>query len=281
VKTNATIAFGMFRFWWRLTPALALAFCLTGCVIIPLHRDSGYARTNVGRHTSEQFVPGQTTREDVIVALGEPDAVSRDERQLAYRSEKVVALWIVAGAADGAGGATGGTIYRNHFYVFEFDPPGRFQTAGQTGQWGMVQGAHEPELNPAAFSIGSSNGVDVAVSRGGYWLPHVDGFRSKGAKYIIGEPGELVLTESNLVFTAASRFGNAEPALKLPLTSVVKVSVDKYVFLRRLVVRTDTSAVHSFEICRSNGIGTVPDKPAMQAACDFIQSKIKPTRPEP
>ena len=28
MKTDATIAFGMFRFWWRLTPALALAFAI-------------------------------------------------------------------------------------------------------------------------------------------------------------------------------------------------------------------------------------------------------------
>jgi len=272
----------MFRCGWRLALLLALAYCLTGCLIIPTpHADSGYARTNIGQHTPEQFVPGRTTREDIIVALGEPDAVSRDERQLAYRFEKVIALWIVAAASQGAGGVAGGTIYKNHFYVFEFDPLGRFQTAKQTGQLSMVQGTHEPLLNPAALSFGSSNGVAVAVSRGGYWLPDVDGFRSKGAKFTIGEPGELMLTESNLVFTTESQFASAEPNLKLPLASIVGVYVDKYLFLRRLVVHTDTGTVHSFEILQPNSIGGVwQDKPAMQAACDFIQSKIKPTQPE-
>ena len=126
---------------------VALMFGATGCLVIPTpHSDSGYARTNVNQHAQEQFVPGKTTREDVIVALGEPDAVSMDEHHLAYRSEKVVALWIVGGGYS----TTGGTIYKNRFCVFEFDSQGRFQTVRQTGQLDMVEGAHEPQLaNPA------------------------------------------------------------------------------------------------------------------------------------
>jgi hypothetical protein len=276
MKETANLAFGLFHFWCRLALLVALAVCLPGCLIIPLNTDSHYARTNVNQHTSEQFAPGQTTRGDVILALGEPDAASMDEHQLAYRSEKIVALWLVVGESGG----TGGPIYKDRFYVFEFDPQGLYQTNRQTGQWGMVQGADPPLLNPAALSFGSSNGLAVGGSRGGYWLPNVDGFRSKGAKHIVGEPGELVLTETNLFFITASQFANDKPALTLPLASVVKVDVDKYMFLRRLVVHTDSGAVHSFQICKSNGIGTVQDKPAMQAACDFIQSKIKPTLPE-
>ena len=259
--------------------ALLLLLGTAGCLIIPVpHSDSGYARTNVVAHASDQFVPGRTTREEVIVALGEPDAVSRDESQLAYRSEKVVAWWIIAGGYN----ATGGTIYKNHFYIFEFDPSGRFQTVRETGQLGMVQGAHEPLLNHPAFSFGNSKTTVAGTTQAAFWLRNVDGFRSKGATSSLGEAGEFLLTESNLAFTADSQFSNAAPSLDLPLASIVSVYVDKHLFMRRLVVHADTGAVHTFQILRPNSLGGVwQDKSAMQAACDFIQSKIQPARASP
>ena len=60
---------------------------------------------------------------------------------------------------------------------------------------------------------------------------------------------------------------------------MMEIRVDKYVFARRLVVRLNTGQVHSFALMKL-GSG-FQDKPAMQAACDFIQSKIKPNRLEP
>jgi outer membrane protein assembly factor BamE (lipoprotein component of BamABCDE complex) len=257
---------------------VALMFGATGCLVIPTpHSDSGYARTNVNQHAQEQFVPGKTTREDVIVALGEPDAVSMDEHHLAYRSEKVVALWIVGGGYS----ATGGTIYKNRFYVFEFDSQGRFQTVRQTGQLGMVEGAHEPQLANPALSLASSSSTVANVSRSAFWMRDINGFQGLKGQFSIGKAGQLMLTESNLVFSTESQFADAEPELKLPLTSITNVCVAKSSFLRRLVVQTDAGKIHSFEIVKPSGLGGVwQDKPAMQAACDFIQSRIKPTRPE-
>jgi hypothetical protein len=256
--------------------ASALMFGATGCLIIPTpHSDSGYARTNVNQHAQEQFVPGKTTREDVITALGEPDAVSIDECQLAYRSEKVVALWIAGGGYN----ATGGTIYRERFFVFEFDPQGRFQTVRQSKPWAPVQGEHAPELPNSAFYFASSSRTVVNVSRSVFWMPDINGFLGVRAQFTIGKAGQLLLTESNLVFSTESHFANAEPELKLPLTSITNVCMAKSTFLRRLVVQTDAGKVHSFEIIKPSGLGGVwQDKPAMQAACDFIQSKIKSTQ---
>jgi hypothetical protein len=69
--------------------------------------------------------------------------------------------------------------------------------------------------------------------------------------------------------------------LKLPLASITNVYLAQSLFLRRLVVQTDAGAVHSFEIVKPSGLGGVwQDKPAMQAACDFIQAKIKPNQME-
>ena len=144
----------------------------------------------------------------------------------------------------------------------------------------------QPDLTPPVLNSRNAGGVPATIPGGpircehhrSFWLANVNGYRSKGAKSIVGEPGQLLLTESNLVFLAHSRFANAEPVLALPLAAVVEVRVDKYVLARRLVVQLDTGKVHSFEIQTASGIWQ--DKPGMQAACDFIQSKIKPTQPE-
>jgi outer membrane protein assembly factor BamE (lipoprotein component of BamABCDE complex) len=259
--------------------ALALMFGATGCLIIPtLHKDSGYARTNVNQQAQEQFMPGRTTREDVIMALGEPDAVSIDEHYLAYRSEKVVALWIVGGGYS----ATGGTIYRERFFVFEFDPQGRFQTVRQSKPWAPVQGEHAPELpNSAYYFLGASNRTVVGVSHGAFWLSDINGFQGLKGQFTIGKAGQLMLTESNLVFNTGSDFANTMTDLKLPLASITNVYLAQSLFLRRLVVQTDAGAVHSFEIVKPSGLGGVwQDKTAMQVACDFIQSKIEPNQME-
>ena len=271
---------------------LALAYSTTGCLVIPIRPvHSGYARTNVTEETTTQFERGKTTRTDVFLQLGEPDAVSADESQLAYRSEKVVGWWIIAAASPGVGGGeVDGALYKDRIFVFEFDPAGRFQTARQDRQFSAVRNLDQPDLKPPELNSRNAAGVPATISGEqvwreplrSFWFAGMDGYRSKGATSMTGEPGRLFLTESNLIFYAQSQFANAEPVLKLALTSVVRVYVDKHLFMRRLVIHTDTGAVHSFEIIHPNGIGGFwQDKPAMQAACDFIQSKIEPTRPEP
>ena len=267
---------------------LALAYSTTGCLIIPtppVH--SGYARTNVTEETSEQFERGNTTRTVVLLQLGEPDAVSADESQLAYSSEKVVGWWIIAAASpDSGGGEADGAIYKDRIFVFEFDPSGRFRTARRSRQFSGVRDLEQPDLKPPELNSRNAAGVPATIygervwceHPHSFWLANVDGYRSKGAKSIVGEPGQLLLTESNLFFLAQSRFANADPALALPLASVAEVRVEKYVLARRLVVQLDTGQVHSFEIHTASGISH--DKPGMQAARDFIQSKIKPTRPK-
>lgn len=272
-----------------LALGLALAYSTTGCLVIPtppVH--SGYARTNVTEETAAQFERDNTAKADVLLQLGEPDAVSPDESQLAYRSEKVVGWWILAAASpDGGGGEADGAIYKDRIFVFEFDPSGRFHSARQSRQFSGVRGLEQPDLKPPELNSRNAAGAPATIlgepvrreNCTSLWLAGVDGYRSKGAKSIVGEPGQLLLTESNLYFLAQSRFGNAEPALALPLASVAEVRVDKYVLGRRLVIHLDTGKVHSFEIHTPSGIWQ--DKPGMQSACDFIQSKINPARPDP
>jgi hypothetical protein len=276
------------RFCRLLAMGLALAYSTTGCLVIPIRPvHSGYARTNVTEETATQFEPGKVTMADVILQLGEPDAVSADESQLAYRSEKVVGWWIIAAASPGGGGGEAdGAIYKDRIFVFEFDPSGQFQTARQSRQFSGVRDLEQPDLKPPELNSRDAAGAPATICGErvwrehpqSFWLAGVDGYRSKGAKSIVGEPGQLLLTESNLFFLAQSRFANAEPALTLPLASVAEVRLDKYVLGRRLVVQLDTGKVHSFEIHTAGGIWQ--DKAGMQAAGDFIQSKIEPNQME-
>ena len=107
------------------------------------------------------------------------------------------------------------------------------------------------------------------------WLADVDGYRSKGAYSVVGLPGHLALTESSLAFSTASQFANAEPVLRIPIGSITDARVDKHLFGRRLVVHFGSGRFHSFEIIKIGG--SAPDKPATQAICDFIRSRIRPT----
>src|SRR3972149_9007307 len=93
-----------------------VGFCATlgaicaGCVIIPTDYHTPDSRTNVREETTITIIPGQTTKEDIFLALGEPDEVSPDGSRLVYHWTKVKAIWIVvaAGAGRGGGGAGGG-----------------------------------------------------------------------------------------------------------------------------------------------------------------------------
>ena len=59
---------------------LAGTFFLGGCVL-PVVSD---ARKNIDKDTAASLQVGITTKEDVLLQLGEPDHVSEDERQLNY-----------------------------------------------------------------------------------------------------------------------------------------------------------------------------------------------------
>jgi hypothetical protein len=255
---------------WLVVVVLALG--TTGCVIIPIptpHYNTGFARTNLTQLTPRQFTPGHSTREDVILTLGEPDAVSADEQALVYRSEKTVAFLIIGTV----GGATGGPMDKQYFYFFAFDSQGHLQSITQTNR---LLGCMN--FGDSAVPAGLTGERIWRIYPNCCWLANVNGYQARDTVSMIGDQGRLFLTESNLVFYSRTGFANDEPAMRLPLLEVSGVWLDKYFLVQRLVVRAKSGQFHSFEIHKTGGIRL--DKPAMQAACDFIQSKIIPTQPE-
>src|SRR5262245_15142835 len=99
---------------WSSVPGYAIWIAVTcmvqGCLILPTpeHRPSWWdvsdlpsTRRNVDKSIGQHIVPGQTRIEEVLLSLGEPDAVSRDGRKLAYRWEMVFGWLFIYGASPG------------------------------------------------------------------------------------------------------------------------------------------------------------------------------------
>jgi hypothetical protein len=87
--------------------------------------------------TSETLQPGVTTKEDILLTLGEPDFASEDGQRLGYAWNKVKAIWAVAGY--GGGGA--GEIERSYVLVIAFDATDRVSGTRLLKEWG-------PEVPP-------------------------------------------------------------------------------------------------------------------------------------
>jgi hypothetical protein len=88
----------------RLEWFLLLAFTLSGCVMIPIPRDSNPpgTRQNITPEIVSPIIPGQTTKEEVLMALGEPDEASEDGSRWAYHWFKRK-LTIIGGGFGGVG----------------------------------------------------------------------------------------------------------------------------------------------------------------------------------
>jgi len=74
-----------------LSLCVILGALSTGCVI-PMDYHPSDSRTNVREETTTTIIPGQTTKQDVFLGLGEPDEASPDGSRLVYRWIKVKAI---------------------------------------------------------------------------------------------------------------------------------------------------------------------------------------------
>jgi hypothetical protein len=106
---------------WRRRVAWCLAFAapviLAGCLIIPVDYYTPGSRRNVTAATTNLWRLGVTTREEVLLGLGEPDFVSEDGRRFGHVWSKVKALVMV--------GYSGGEIWRHYMVETSFDASNR------------------------------------------------------------------------------------------------------------------------------------------------------------
>ncbi|MBN2514111.1 MAG: hypothetical protein JXB18_14325 [Sedimentisphaerales bacterium] len=252
---------------------VVLIVCVSSCIVIPTPSfDSGNARDNIKKETPFQFDLGKTTRADIILVLGEPDAVSPDELMLVYRSEKIRGIYFVGGAGyTGAAGA----IMKDLYLVAEFDAHGLLQRLKTSSQW--LSSADPNEMLPAATT---NENWAIKIKKSAYWLNGIDGFKPRGSTEMIGSRGQLLLTDKDLQFVVdvpKAQFANipkTSPDLAVPFNDIAEVNVDKWGLGRRLVVRTSSGEVHSFNITKGLLL-ILTDKEATQSIAEFVQSKIQ------
>ena len=136
-----------------LSLAILTSTLLTGCLFpVPPHYDQ-YSRENVEGKVPEFITSGVTTREDVMMALGEPDGVALDESWFVYGSaycEGGMGLFMAAGSAAGVI-ATTAVQYRR--LILQFDPHGvvtqpTFEALTCAQYWGGMSNSPLQESKP-------------------------------------------------------------------------------------------------------------------------------------
>lgn len=256
--------------------ALALVALCTGCIVIPTPEyDSGTARANLKKETAARIQPGISTRADVILALGEPDAVSADERRMAYRAEKVVAVWIAGGGYS----AASGEITRDRYLVVEFDEKGVVQNRQASSQLFLPSTPDKLLETKGWREAGAASLAETASVCGtAEWFPKVEGF-----KELVPAPGQylrgyLALTDQAARFWDSTQMGNTEPQWCLPYANLTECHLAKFALNRRVVLQTKSGEVHSFAFTVPSGWRL--DKKKTLAACAFIQAKLNGMEPD-
>jgi hypothetical protein len=92
---------------------------------IPSYRTEPRSRKNVNLGVAQSLTPGQLSRAEVLLQLGEPDEVSPDERQFRYYSERV--QWDIIVIVGGGGSAAVGDIQvkKHRNLLLRFDEQGK------------------------------------------------------------------------------------------------------------------------------------------------------------
>jgi len=99
-----------------LLPFLLILFS-SACIVIPTpeHRLGG--RVPCDDEKTAFIVQDTTSKEEVLLKLGEPDLVLNQETIFVYRWEMVAAYFFIGGYGAG----TGGPIQRPYFLIIEFN----------------------------------------------------------------------------------------------------------------------------------------------------------------
>jgi len=105
---------------------------LAGCVVLPVDYHASGSRMNVNQATESHLQPGVSTKEDVLLLLGEPDFCSEDGQTIGYSWTKVGVLWIVGTRYGGGEGEIG----KNYVLEIVFDASNRVaRTELHQGLW--------------------------------------------------------------------------------------------------------------------------------------------------
>jgi hypothetical protein len=104
-----------------------LAAGLSACIAVPIPQDHVHGR--VAAVDPLTIKAGETTREDILLRMGDPDVILVDERVFAYEWDHV--KWGVLWFIGGQGGGTGGVIEvpTHEMFLVQFDGNSRVRRA--------------------------------------------------------------------------------------------------------------------------------------------------------
>lgn len=254
--------------WRRYALWMLIAATLAGCVIVPTppHRPDASTRLNVDQSTVQAVVPGQSLA-DVLLQLGEPDEVSLDGRQIAYRWERTWAYWFVGGGYS----AAGGPLTRSRALLIELDEQDRVRSVvvgadnlvarpptesiftpehggGNTSANAPLHSQHEPLTQfhgePLEFRAKSSYflGFDAGELAGrSYWA-------NLGKYPQTSLDGELLVTRTAIHFKRSGTFGTDAPDLSFRFKDIIALDYVKAGFSSWLVIRPAGRTPSSFTV---------------------------------
>lgn len=257
--------------WWSRMLALGALSLTSGCIVLPTpHIDSGETRTNICEQTANRFAVGAATRADVLLALGEPDAVTPDESRFAFRREKIVGVWFVGGY----GSAAGGSIDADRYFVTEFDAGGTLIKATYDS---CCVGSTAPEKLVKIAAAEMNRDASIRLQARANWLAGARNYRSPGYQNPTWISGRLVLTESELRFFSRVGLANEPALLTLPYMNIKSVTLERFVFTKFLYVDEQSGRNHAFQIW--GGLENGHARQTRDDAFEFIRNKINPSAP--
>ncbi len=123
------------KHWGVLLLMLAGVALLAGCLIVPTNYYESNSRHNLNLLTQTNLVIGVTTREDVLLLLGEPDCGIDMDQSYGYKWSKVKAIWFIAAGSGGGGGVAGGGIQHDYMLWVSFDESNRVSQTQLVKHW--------------------------------------------------------------------------------------------------------------------------------------------------
>lgn len=198
-------------------PVTLLAAVLAGCIAVPIPGDRSRVRDHLGEAAVPGWQEGVTRREEVLLALGDPDDAASDGSWLAWEDFRGTGhLLVLAGGPYVMGGFETKDVlhYRKH-YVF-FDRAGRFRASAiDTGRCKPPAPCLEALLPLTLERVRVDILLKPVLTAGESVMErHHGAVRRDGDRWI---PGVVAVTSQAIVFLdLMDDWPPLRPALRLP-----------------------------------------------------------------
>lgn len=131
-----------------LIPLFAVLLINTSCIYVPIPASELRSPKGViDKKTIKSLKQGESTRADLLLLVGEPDARYEQDRYFVYEWEASEALVVVPGAGD--------TVSIKHYFCVEFDENNRIKRCGHIKS-GLFKNTNEAQNEVYEWMFGSN-----------------------------------------------------------------------------------------------------------------------------